>query len=79
MWTEILKDPAGKLSLIRVATIVYMLAVAVAWAWISIKEGYMIDLNPQVKDIMLYLLGGKTVQSFSESWKGQLGKSAQPQ
>lgn len=73
-----LLDHDGKTSTMRVAMLLFAGCVFVTWSVISIKEGYMIDINPQVKEILMYLLLGKVGQSYAEAWKAQPIKSVAP-
>lgn len=66
-----LVDHEGKTSTMRMAMLLFAGCVFVTWSIISIKEGYMVDLNPETKEILMYLLAGKVGQSFAEAWKHQ--------
>ena len=66
---QMFDDPDGKLSSIRVLTFMVVLIVMLVWAYISMKAGAMVMIDPGLIGVIGTLVGGKTVQSFAENRK----------
>ncbi len=63
---DFLKDPSGKLSEARVLEFSVIIIFMLVWAWISIKQGYMMDIDMSMVAIISVLAGKKGIQSFAE-------------
>jgi hypothetical protein len=63
---DFLKDNSGGLSATRLAFLLWVIGVLVAWCIVSVKGGSLQAIDPSVQTVLAILMTGKVVQRFGE-------------
>lgn len=66
-----LAGPSGKSSTMRVLTCVVVCAVMGTWSWISVSNGAMQKMDPEIALMVLGSLGIKAAQRATEGKEAQ--------
>lgn len=63
---QMLNNPEGKTSFMRLTSFLIVTTFLMVWAWLSIKGGVMLSIDMETVGIFLTLFGSKAIQSFAE-------------
>lgn len=62
----ILNDASGKPSTMRLLVIFVVMVYTLVWAWLSIKDQAMYEIDIEQVTLIVGLFGAKAVQAFAE-------------